>query len=168
MSQLSKFVRSVKAFRKEIAQVKAPGIRPRPKIGLAFGGGFARGIAHVGVLKVLEEERIPVDFIAGTSVGSFIGAMYCSGVSAKELEEIASLVRFKDFARYTLSRMGFVSNDRMSGLLKKLLKAKTFEECRIPLAVAATDFITGDPVVFREGDLVDAVRASCAYPGMFL
>ena len=114
MSQLTKFVRSVKAFRKELQQVKAAGIRPRPKIGLAFGGGFARGIAHVGVLKVLEEERIPVDFIAGTSVGSFIGAMYCSGVSAKELEEIASLVRFKDFARYTLSRMGFVSNDRMA------------------------------------------------------
>src|SRR5262245_20293468 len=122
MSKLSKFVRSVKAFQQEIKHARTAGIRPRPKIGLAFGGGFGRGIAHIGVLKVLEEERIPVDFIAGTSVGSFIGAIYSSGVDAKELEEIASLVRFKDFARYTLSRFGFASNDRMSSLLKKLLK----------------------------------------------
>ena len=66
---------------------------------LALGGGFARGLAHIGILKVLEEEAIPVDFIAGTSVGSVIGAAYASGISAKELEEIASLVRFKDFSR---------------------------------------------------------------------
>jgi NTE family protein len=140
----------------------------RPLLGLALGGGFARGLAHVGVLKVLEEAKIPIDFIAGTSVGAVIGAAYCSGISAKEMEEIASLVRFKDFARWTISRFGIASNDRMVGFLDRMLKCKTFEELRIPLAVAATDFVTGDPVVFRSGPLVDAVRASSAYPGMFL
>lgn len=174
LSHLSKIVRSVKAFSKELARgaTSQPETTEtdwkRPKIGLAFGGGFARGLAHIGVLKVFEDENIPVDFIAGTSVGSVIGACYCSGISAKELEEIAAIIRFKDIGRYTLSRFGFVSNDRMAGLLNKILKVKTFEELRLPLAVAATDFVTGEPVTFREGGLIDAVRASCAYPGMFL
>jgi NTE family protein len=174
LSQLSKIVRSVKAFSKELTRPISPEVEPtkadwkRPKVGLAFGGGFARGLAHIGVLKVFEEENLPVDFIAGTSVGSVIGACYCSGISAKELEEIAAIIRFKDIGRYTLSRFGFVSNDRMAGLLNKILKVKTFEELRLPLAIAATDFVTGEPVTFREGGLVDAVRASCAYPGMFL
>jgi len=142
---------------------------PKPcRIGLALGGGFARGLAHVGVLKALEEAGIVPDFIAGTSVGAVIGAAYSSGVSAKELEEIASIVRFKDFARYTISRFGLCTNDRMTGFLHRILKVKTFEELRIPLAVTATDFVTGEPVVFTSGKLVDPVRASCAYPGVFL
>lgn len=138
-----------------------------PSVGLALGGGFARGLAHVGILKVFEEEGIPVNYIAGTSVGSVIGAAYCSGISARELEEFAAQVRFKDFARWTLSRYGLASNDRMADFLGKFLKCRTFEDLKIPLAVAATDFATGEGVVFRSGPLVDAVRASCAYPGMF-
>ncbi|HWY71417.1 MAG TPA: patatin-like phospholipase family protein [Terriglobales bacterium] len=142
---------------------------PKPcRIGLALGGGFARGLAHVGVLKALEEAGIVPDFIAGTSVGAVIGAAYCSGVSAKELEEIASIVRFKHFARYTISRFGLCTNDRMTGFLHRILKVKTFEELRIPLAVTATDFVTGQPIVFTSGKLIDPVRASCAYPGVFL
>lgn len=164
----------MRAFTRELSRVPEEIAKPaeavtRPKLGIALGGGFARGIAHVGVLKVLEEENIPIDFVAGTSVGSIIGAAYCSGVSPKELEEIASLVRFKDFARWTLSRYGFCSNDRMDRFLTRVVRhVKTFEELKKPLAVAATDFTTGDPVVFRSGPLVDAIRASCAYPGMFL
>ena len=133
-----------------------------------LGGGFARGIAHVGVLKVLEEENIPISFIAGTSVGALIGAAYCSGVSPTELEEVARRVRFKTFARWTLSRHGFATNQRMIGFLNSILKVKSFEELRIPLAVAATDLSTGEGVVFHSGPLVEPVRASCAYPGMFL
>lgn len=139
-----------------------------PRIGLALGGGFARGIAHVGILKVLEEENIPISFIAGTSVGALIGAVYCSGRSAEELEDVARTVRFKDFARWTLSRYGFATNQRMVRFLNSILTVKTFEELQIPLAVAATDFATGDGVVFHSGPLVEPVRASCAYPGMFL
>ena len=163
--------KSVRALAREVKSAHGdPFIQaPTPcRIGLALGGGFARGLAHVGVLKALEEEGIIPDFIAGTSVGAVIGAAYSSGVSAKELEEIAAIVRFKDFARYTISRFGLCTNDRMTGFLHKILKVKTFEQLRIPLAVTATDFLTGEPVVFTSGDLIDPVRASCAYPGVFL
>jgi NTE family protein len=167
----NKIVRSVRAFGRELSRQTHPepapeALRP-PKIGLALGGGFARGLAHVGVLKVFEEEGIPIDFIAGTSVGSVIGASYASGVSARELTEIASLVRFKHFSRWTISRFGLFSNDRMTAFLEKVLRCKTFEELRIPLAVAATDIRTGEPAVFTSGELTGPVRASCAYPGMF-
>jgi NTE family protein len=168
VSKVSKIVRSVRAFARELSRETRGKAPQRPAIGLALGGGFARGLAHIGVLKVLEENNIPIDFVAGTSVGSVVGATYCGGASAKELEEIARLVRFKDFARWTLSRLGFASNDRMAHLLERFLKVKNFEELRIPLAVSATDFASGKPVLFRSGPLVDAVRASCAYPGMFL
>jgi len=171
LNKIGKVARSLTAFAKELG-------RPRPdetstalkipSIGLALGGGFARGLAHIGVIKVFEEEGIPISFVAGTSVGSVIGAAYCSGMCAKELEEVASLVRFKTFARWTISRLGVASNDRMAGFLRRVLKCRHFEDLKIPLAVTATDFVSGDPVVFREGDLIDPVRASCAYPGMFL
>jgi NTE family protein len=166
---LDKIVRSVRAFGRSISGIpsSAP-VSPIPSIGLALGGGFARGIVHVGVLKVLEQEGIPISFVAGTSVGALIGAAYCSGVSPAELEEIAARVRFKDLARWTLSRYGFATNMRMITFLNKILKVHTFEELQVPLAVTATDFGSGEGVVFRTGPLVDAVRASCAYPGVFL
>ena len=168
---LNKIARSVRALGRELAGHTVPGtpVEPLrvPKIGIALGGGFARGLAHIGILKVLEEEGIPVDFIAGTSVGSVIGAAYASGISVKELEEVASLVRFKDFSRWTFSRFGLFSNDKMTVFLHKILRCKTFEELKIPLAIAATDIITGEAAIFTKGDLVDPVRASCAYPGMF-
>ena len=168
---LNRIVRSVRALGRELTRQTTPTgpiEQPKPpKVGVALGGGFARGLAHIGVLKVLEEEKIPIDFIAGTSVGSVIGAAYASGISAKELEEIAALVRFKDFSRWTFSRFGLFSNDKMAVFLRKILRCKTFEELRIPLAIAATDIVTGDPAVFTSGDLIDPVRASCAYPGMF-
>ncbi len=168
---LVRLERSVRAFHRELTRpVEEPEAKPhqRPTLGVALGGGFARGMAHIGVLKVLEEERIPIDFVAGTSVGALIGAAYCSGIPARELQAVAEGLRFRDFARWTVSRYGFASNDRMTRLLRRLLKVKTFEELRIPLAVTATDFLTGEAVVIRSGKLIDPVRASCAYPGMFL
>ena len=171
---MNRIVRSLRAFRAELTRTPeklttpVKTIKKRPTLGIALGGGFARGLAHVGVLKVLEEENIKIDYMAGTSVGSVIGAAYCSGISAKELEEISGLVRFKDFARWTLSRYGFCTNDRMEHFLTRVVRCKNFEELKTPLAVAATDFENGDPVVFREGCILDPVRASCAYPGMFL
>jgi NTE family protein len=163
-------IRSVQAFGRELTRLSsAPeGKTTPPGIGIALGGGFARGIAHIGVLKVLEEEKIPISYVAGTSVGALIGAAYCSGLSIPELEEVARRVRFKTFARWTLSRHGFATNQRMIGFLNSILKVKSFEELRLPLAVTATDLSTGEGVVFHSGPLVDPVRASCAYPGMFL
>ncbi|MGB9489392.1 MAG: patatin-like phospholipase family protein [Terriglobales bacterium] len=169
MKNLGKVIRSVQAFGRELSRkANAAETGSVPTLGVALGGGFARGIAHVGVLKVLEEEGIPVRFLAGTSVGALIGAAYCSGVSIAELEEMAYKVRFTTFARWTLSRYGFANNDRMISFLTRTLKAKTFEELRIPLGVVATDFNSGEGAVFRTGPLIDPVRASCAYPGMFL
>jgi NTE family protein len=171
MSILRRIGSSLRAFKREIERVPVipPSVIPqkRPSLGIALGGGFARGLAHIGVLKVFEENTIPIDYIAGTSVGAVIGAAYASGVSGKELAEIAALVRFKDIGRYTISRYGLCSNDRLIGLLERVLRVRTFEELRIPLAVTATDFVSGEPVIFRKGDLVDPVRASCAYPGVF-
>jgi len=168
VKSLGKIIRSMQALGRELSG-KGPQEQQRvPAIGLALGGGFARGIAHIGVLKVLEEEGIPVSVVTGTSVGALIGAAYCSGLSLEELEHVAHSVRFTTFARWTLSRYGFASNDRMVSFLARTLKVKTFEELRIPLGVSATDFNTGEGVVFHSGPLIDPIRASCAYPGMFL
>jgi len=168
VTSLGKIIRSVQAFGREFTR-KSPSVSPRvPAIGVALGGGFARGIAHIGVLKVLEEEGIPIRVVAGTSVGALIGASYCSGLCIAEMVEVAHNTRFTSFARWTLSRYGFASNDRMISFLNRTLKVKTFEELRIPLGVIATDFNTGEGVVFHSGQIIDPVRASCAYPGMFL
>jgi len=159
----------VQAFGRELSRKSNAAEAKRiPAIGVALGGGFARGIAHIGVLKVLEEEGIPIRMIAGTSVGAIMGAAYCSGLTIEELKEVAHKVRFNNFARWTLSRYGFATTDRMISFLARTLKVQTFEELRIPLGVVATDFNTGKGVVFTSGPIVDPVRASCAYPGMFL
>jgi len=169
LKSLGNVIRSVQAFGRELSRKPAPAeIENAPSVGVALGGGFARGIAHIGVLKVLEEEGIPVKCIAGTSVGALIGAAYCSGLSIEELIEVAYKVRFTSFARWTLSRFGFATNDRMVAFLTRMLKVKTFEELRIPLGVTATEFSTGEGEVFQTGSLIGPVRASCAYPGMFL
>lgn len=169
VNSFGKIIRSVQAFGRELSRKASP-IAPfrTTSIGVALGGGFARGIAHIGVLKVLEEEGIPVRVVTGTSVGALIGACYCSGLSVAEMEDVARNTRFTTFARWTLSRYGFASNDRMISFLTRTLKVQTFEELPIPLGVTATDFNTGEAVVFHSGSIVDPVRASCAYPGMFL
>jgi NTE family protein len=168
VKSLGKIIRSVQAFGRELSRKGQAPERRVPAIGVALGGGFARGMAHIGVLKVLEEEGIPVRIVAGTSVGALIGAAYCSGLSIEELEQVAHSVRFTTFARWTVSRYGFASNDRMVHFLNRTLKVKTFEELRIPLGITATDFNSGEGVVFHSGSMIDPVRASCAYPGMFL
>lgn len=140
----------------------------RPKIGLALGGGFARGIAHIGVLRILEEYEIPVDFIAGTSVGALIAATYASGTSLAEMERQGSATHFSDFGRWTLSRMGMATNDRLEHFLHKFTTAKFFHEMKIPLSIVATDILSGSSVHFTQGEIGPALRASCAYPGLFL
>jgi NTE family protein len=142
--------------------------RDRPKIGLALGGGFARGIAHIGVLRILEEQEIPIDFIAGTSVGALIAATYASGTSLAEMERQGSATRFSDFGRWTLSRMGMASNDRIEDFLHKFTTAKFFHEMKVPLSIVATDLLSGTSIHFTQGEIGPALRASCAYPGLFL
>jgi NTE family protein len=139
------------------------------RIGLALGGGFARGIAHVGVLRVLEQNKIPISVIAGVSSGSMVAAAVASGSSADEIEAVALSMKFRDIARWTLSLLGLAGNDRMITFLTRLLKANKFEDMKMPLAIVATDLNSGRPVTFHDkGDVVMPIRASCAYPGLFL
>ena len=140
---------------------------PRPGIGLALGGGFARGFAHLGVLQVLEQHHIPISCIAGTSVGSILGAAYASGASLARIMATCRTLRLRDIARWRVSRLGFASNHRLGDLIERVFEARQFEELRIPMAVVATDLNSGEPVVITHGDLIDAIRASCAFPGLF-
>jgi NTE family protein len=145
------------------------GTRPsEPAIGLALGGGFARGIAHLGVLRVFEQHRIPIGRIAGVSAGAIAAAAYASGASVEEIGEAARAMKFKDVARWNLSLLGLAGSERMAEFLKGLLKVHRFEDMRIPLAVVATELRTGQPLVFRDrGDVLLPIRASCSYPGLF-
>lgn len=140
----------------------------KPRIGLALSGGFARGIAHIGVLRVLEENKIPVDCIAGTSVGALIAAAYASGTTLDEMERQGRVTKFTDFGRWTLSRLGLASNQKLDEFMARFNVVKNFEDLKIPMCVAATDLGGGKTVYFTQGDLKIAVRASCAYPGLFL
>jgi len=141
----------------------------RPRVGLALAGGFARGIAHIGVLRVFREAGIPIDMVAGTSVGALIGASYCAGASLEMMEDIACETKFTDFGRWTPSWMGLATNQRMEQFLARFSTIKNFEELKTPLAIAATDINAGLPVYYyQKGPIVPALRASCAYPGLFV
>lgn len=140
----------------------------RPRVGLALAGGFARGIAHVGVLRALLNAGVPIDCVAGTSVGALIGACYCAGVPLDDMQRIASATSFADFGRWTPSWLGLATNQRMEGYFSRFTKVKTFEELQTPLAIAATDINAGVSVYYTRGEICPALRGSCAYPGLFV
>jgi NTE family protein len=144
-----------------------PGSPERTGLALALGGGFARGFAHLGVLQVLEQNRIPISYIAGTSVGSILGAAYASGAPLARIIATCRTLRFRDIARWRVSRLGLASNHRLTDLIEQVFESRRFEDLRIPMAVVATDLATGEPVVFTHGNLSEAIRASCAFPGLF-
>jgi NTE family protein len=136
-------------------------------IGLALGGGFARGFAHLGVLRVFEQHRIPISHLTGTSVGSIFAGAYASGAPLARILATSRTIRFRDIARWSVSRLGLATNHRLADVIERVFDSRQFEDMKIPLAVVATDLAGGDPVVFRQGPLVEAIRASCAYPGLF-
>lgn len=138
--------------------------KERPLIGLALGAGMARGCAHVGVLRELEKNRIPIDLIAGTSVGSLIGGAYAAGLSPDQIEELALKISWNDLGRWTVSTMGFYNSERTEDYVRKHFPVTEFEKARIPFGAVATDIQTGRMVVFTEGSLPLAIRASCALP----
>ncbi|HMD30868.1 MAG TPA: patatin-like phospholipase family protein [Candidatus Acidoferrales bacterium] len=172
---------SVNAFKGGIKGLLQDGIRrirgfaygpppehPRPpRIGVALGGGFARGISHLGVLRVLEAEGIPVDCLSGTSVGGLIAAAYASGATVDAISKRALSTSFRDFARWSLSRFGLASNERMGRYVHEFCGVERIEQMKKPLAICAVDLLSGEPYYFTKGDLGLALRASCAYPGLF-
>jgi NTE family protein len=140
----------------------------RPRVGLALSGGFARGIAHIGVLRVLREAGIPIDVVAGTSVGALIGSAFCAGTPLEEMERIGATTNFADFGRWTPSWLGLATNQRLEKFLARFTAAKTFEQLPIPLAIATTDINAGVSVYYTRGPISSPLRASCAYPGLFV
>lgn len=147
--------------------VRAGASAPRAGLGLALGGGFSRGFAHLGVLKVLEEHKIPISCIAGTSVGSILGAAFASGAPLERIIATCRKIRFRDIARWRVSRLGIASNQRLGDLIERVFDSRNFEDLKIPMAVVATDLSNGEAVIFTQGNLSEAIRASCAFPGLF-
>ena len=140
------------------------------KIGLALGGGAARGLAHIGVLEILDREGIPVDMIAGTSAGAAVGALYAQGKSAARIKELAldtgwrRLVSLIDLA---LPRSGFIEGTKIKNLLKSIMGDVSFDELKIPLSCLATDIRSGEEVVISDGSVLEGVRASISIPVIF-
>ena len=140
-----------------------------PRLGLALGGGAARGFAHVGVIQVLEENGIRPDVLTGTSAGSLVAALYASGKTATELERVAMSmdeVTLTDWALPILGR-GLLRGDALARYVSQAVDGRTIENMALPLGVLATDLATGQGVLFRRGDVAQAVRASSAVPGLF-
>lgn len=141
----------------------------RKKIGLALSGGGARGFAHVGVLKALVENDIPIDLIAGTSAGSFVGGALASGLSVGEIEAVGKEISWFGVAGFSYSPRGFLSNAAMGTFIEKHFPVTRFEDLKIPFAAVACDLEKGEEVILKDnGSLAHAIRASCAIPGVFV
>lgn len=146
----------------------------RPKIALVLGGGGARGFAHIGVFRVIEEEKIPIDLVVGTSIGSIAGAFYCAGASLDKLEELAKNITYKSISNFSIpSIVGMLiseellTNAQIEDLLKNNIGDLRFEELKIPLICVATDLNTGERILLRNGSVAFAARASSTVPGLF-
>ena len=162
------WLRAAKDKFREFARGDGENRSARPKIGLALAGGFARGIAHIGVLRVFRDAGIPIDCVAGTSVGALIGTGYCAGVSLEKMEEIGLTTTFADFGRWTPSWLGLATNQRMEKYLARMTDATMFEQLQTPLTISATDINAGVTIYYSSGAIVPPLRASCAYPGLFV
>ena len=140
-----------------------------PRIGLALGGGAARGFAHVGVIQVLEEAGIRPTYIAGTSAGSLVAAIYASGKNGTQLQQIAESMDEAAIADWTLPifSRGVLRGEALARYVNKAVGGRTIEQLPMPLAIVATDLSSGEPVIFRRGDTATAVRASSAVPAVF-
>jgi NTE family protein len=140
--------------------------------GLALGVGAAYGLTHIGVLKVIEEEHIPIDIISGSSIGAFIATLWAAGYSAKQIEDIIR-TEFRDtnmirqLADLTLPKIGFIKGQKIARMLKKYLGNKTFHDIKLPLKIVACDVKHKASIVIEKGNLAEAVMASCAMPGVF-
>jgi NTE family protein len=141
----------------------------RPKVALVLGGGAARGFAHVGVIRALERQKIPIDLIVGTNTGSLFGAIYADRKSASELERTALVLEERDIFDYNFINptQGFVRGDRLEEFVAKNLSIDDIERLKIPFAAVATDLQKGEVVALQSGSVARAVRASNAIPGIF-
>jgi len=141
----------------------------KKKTALVLGGGSARGMAHIGVIKIFQKEKIKFDFIVGTSIGAFIGASYALGQDMEIAEEEALKFKANESLDFLIPpTMGLIKGNRIYDIMKKITDEKKFSDLKIPMAIVATDIENGKEVVFTKGSLAEAVRASCSYPGIFV
>ena len=141
----------------------------KKKIGLALSGGGARGFAHVGVLRALVANDIPIDLIAGCSAGSFVGGAFAAGMSIDEIVEVGKKISWFGIAGFSYSPRGLLTNAPLTKLISDNFPVTRFEELKIPFAAVACELETGQQIVLRDsGDVVEAIRASCAIPGVFV
>ncbi len=150
------------------ASLLPQGPRDRPTIGLALGGGAARGAAHIGVLRAMQEDGKRPDYIAGTSIGALVGGLYAFGVDLEDLRKAAQDLHWMDLAGATLSRFGLLRNQELGRLVQSFVGDRRLEDAPIPFAAVATDIHTGEAVVLKEGRLIDAILATTAIPGIFV
>jgi NTE family protein len=140
---------------------------PTPKIGLALGGGAARGFAHIGVIKVLEANGFKPEFIAGTSAGSVVGSLYASGLNAFQLQNLALQLKEENLTDWNMLNRGVVKGEALQDFVNKAVGNRPLEKLAIPFGAVATDLRSGETVVFRTGNTGQAVRASSTIPGIF-
>jgi len=147
-----------------------PVIQPPPKpakIGLVLGAGSSKGFAHIGVLKILESNKIPIHMIVGTSVGSVIGSLYAYGYDAFQLQKLSFSIEKGDIVDLTIPDNGFIKGEKLEEFVNKTLKYTPIEKLKIPFYAVATDIQNGQEIVFGRGNTGQAVRASCSIPGVF-
>jgi len=139
-------------------------------VGLALGSGAARGLSYIGVLKALEESGIRIDILAGTSIGALIGALFTSGVPVNRMEDVACSLNWRSLARLldpTIPTSGLIDGKKVARFIDDLLPVKSFEELERPFAVTATDVESGELVIIKQGNLLEAIQAAIAFPGIF-
>jgi NTE family protein len=142
---------------------------PKPaKVALVLGAGASKGFAHIGVIKVLEANKIPVHMIVGTSAGSFVGALYAYGFNAFELQKLSFAIEKNDIIDLTVPDRGFLKGEKIEGYINKVLRETPMEKLRIPFYAVAADLQDGREMVFGSGNTGTAVRASCSIPGIFI
>lgn len=137
------------------------------RLGLALGGGAVRGAAHLGVLKTLDDAELKPDCLAGTSIGAFVAALYAFGQTPEQILNIIQELELFDIARIRLQKLGLMSHDDMGNLIREAIGEQNIEDSPIPLAIVATDLVSGNAVVMTEGRLIPAVLASTCIPGVF-
>ena len=140
------------------------------KVGLVLGSGSAKGLSHIGVLKLLEEMDIKIDYIAGSSIGAMIGGAYAAGISINEIEEIALKTGLASSVKYflpTISKSGLITGTKVKEFLKNIVGDIEIENLKIPFVATATDIFTGQEIIFNKGNLVEAIRASISVPIIF-
>ena len=146
----------------------APVVPPKPpRIGLALGGGAARGFAHIGVIQVLEENGIKVDYVTGTSAGSLVAALYASGKSGSSLAALADNMDESAFTDWAFPGRGLIRGEALAKFVRENTGGRLIEQMRVPLGIVATDLDSGQPILFQIGDPGVAVRASSAVPAVF-